>query len=133
MLAAVSFSAADKRDRLDQWLWTVRVFKTRALATAACRTGAVTVNGLAAKPARAVRAGDTVAVRLGVMTRTLRVLAVPAARLGAKLVAAHAGELTPESEFAKARAQRVQRLLARERGGGRPTKRDRRQFERLWE
>lgn len=130
-LAAVSFT--DTSVRLDKWLWCLRLYKTRALATAACRAGAVQVNQLAAKPAREVRVGEIVDVRLGVMTRTLKVLAIPATRLGAKLVPTHAEELTPPSEFAKAQEQRLQHMLARERGGGRPTKRDRRLRDRLWE
>jgi ribosome-associated heat shock protein Hsp15 len=129
-LAAVSFS--ETSTRLDKWLWGLRLYKTRALATAACRAGAVQVNQLLAKPAREVRIGEIVDVRQGVMTRTLKVLAIPAARLGAKRVPAHAEELTPPSEFAKAQEQRLQHLLAKERGGGRPTKRDRRLRDRLW-
>lgn len=130
-LAAVSFSETSAR--LDKWLWCLRLYKTRALATAACRAGAVQVNQVAAKPAREVQRDVIVSVRQGVMTRTLRVLAIPAARLGAKWVPAHVEELTPPSEFAKAQEQHRQHLLARVRGGGRPTKRDRRLRERLWD
>lgn len=118
--------------RVDKWLWCVRVFKTRALATAACRAGSVLVNDLPAKAAREVQSGEIVTVRQGVMTRTLRVLTLPVARLGAKLVPEHCEDLTPPTEFEKAREQRVQHLLARERGGGRPTKRDRRRMDRLF-
>jgi ribosome-associated heat shock protein Hsp15 len=133
MLAAVSFSAPADRARLDKWLWAVRVYKTRALATAACRTGAVHVNELPAKPAREVHAGEIVTVRQGIMTRTLRVLAVPASRLGAKLVPAYGEELTPPAEYERAREQRVQHLLAGAPGHGRPTKRERRQLDKLWD
>lgn len=129
----MSFSAPAERARLDKWLWCVRLFKTRALATDACRAGAVLVNDLPAKPAREVHAGEVVSVRQGIMTRTLRVVAMPTARLGAKLVPAHCEDLTPAAEFEKVRAQRVQHLLAREKGTGRPTKRDRRRIERLFE
>lgn len=129
----MSFSEPAERARLDKWLWGVRLFKTRALAADACRAGAVLVNDLPAKPAREMRAGEIVTVRQGLITRTMRVLAVPAARVGAKLVPAHAEDLTPASEYEKARAQRVQHLLAREKGRGRPTKRERRQIERLFE
>lgn len=129
----MSFSAPAERARLDKWLWCVRLFKTRALATDACRAGSVLVNDLPAKPAREVHAGEIVAVRQGIMTRTLRVIGLPAARLGAKLVPAHCEDLTPPAEFEKVRAQRVQHFLAREKGSGRPTKRDRRQIERLFE
>lgn len=63
--------------RLDKWLWAMRVFKTRALATDACRAGSVAVNELVAKPAREVHAGEVVTVRQGLFTRTLRVVGVP--------------------------------------------------------
>ncbi|MBI4624502.1 MAG: RNA-binding S4 domain-containing protein [Verrucomicrobia bacterium] len=117
--------------RLDKWLWTVRIFKTRSLATDACRAGSVAVNTLAAKPARDVRAGELVTVRQGVILRTLRVLGVPPARVGAKLVPEFCADLTPPAEFEKAREQRVQHLLEREKGSGRPTKRDRRLLDRF--
>ncbi len=125
--------ADDSAARLDKWLWAVRVFKSRALATDACRAGSVTVNDLAAKPGRDVHAGEMVRVRLGLVTRTLRVVAVPRSRVGAKLVAEFCADLTPPEEFAKAREHRVQQLLAREKGSGRPTKRDRRLLDRLFE
>ncbi len=129
----MSFSETESHPRLDKWLWAVRLFKTRALAADACRRGMVQVNELPAKPARNVHAGETVSVRQGIMTRTVRVLAVPAARLGAKLVPAHCEDLTPAAEYEKVREQRVQHLLARDKGAGRPTKRDRRLTDRLFE
>jgi ribosome-associated heat shock protein Hsp15 len=120
-----------QRERIDKWLWAVRIFKTRSLATDACRAGSVTVNGRPAKPSREVGGGESVGVRQGLIQRTLRVLAVPAARVGAKLVAAFCEDQTPPAEFEKARTQRVQQFLARARGSGRPTKRDRRLIDRL--
>lgn len=126
-------TAADSAARLDKWLWAVRVFKTRPLATDACRAGRVTINELPAKPGREVHAGEVVAVRLGLMVRTLRVIAVPRSRVGAKVLAEFCADLTPPGEWEKVKEQRVQQLLASERGGGRPTKRDRRLRERLFE
>jgi ribosome-associated heat shock protein Hsp15 len=117
--------------RIDKWLWAVRLFKTRALATDACRVGSVLVAGHAAKPARDVRAGELVEVRQGLITRTLRVVGVPRSRVGPKKVPEFCADLTPQSEFEKAREQRVQQFLAREKGSGRPTKRDRRAIDRL--
>lgn len=119
--------------RLDKWLWAVRVFKTRALATDACRAGSVTINELPAKPARDVHAGELVAVRLGLVTRTLRVVGVPRSRVGAKLLPELYTDLTPESEYDKIREQRLQHVLAREKGSGRPTKRDRRLLDQLFD
>jgi ribosome-associated heat shock protein Hsp15 len=118
--------------RIDKWLWAVRIFRTRSLATDACRAGSVTVNGQAAKPSRDAHPGETIVVRQGLIRRTLKVLAVPPARLGAKLVANFCEDQTPPEEFAKARAQRVQQFLARAKGSGRPTKRDRRLLDRLF-
>lgn len=117
--------------RIDKWLWCVRLFKTRALATTACRAGAVLIGDVPVKPAREVRIGETVCVRQGLITRTLQVVAAPAARVAAKQVPAFCTDLTPPEEFEKVRAQRVQQFLAREKGAGRPTKRERRQLDRL--
>jgi ribosome-associated heat shock protein Hsp15 len=126
--------SADDRasERLDKWLWCVRLFKTRGLATDACRAGSVEVGGVVAKPARDVHAGDVVRVKQGLMTRTLVVRGVPTARMGAKRVAEFCEDLTPPEEFEKIRAQRVQQVLAREKGAGRPTKRDRRELDRFF-
>ena len=117
--------------RLDRWLWAVRLFKTRALAADACRAGSVDVGELAAKPAREVHAGERVTVRQGLVTRTLRVVGVPRSRVGAKKVPEFCEDLTPPGEYAKAAEQRVQHVLAREKGSGRPTKRERRAIDRL--
>ena len=118
-------------ERIDKWLWTVRIFKTRGLATEACREGCVAIGGAAAKPAREVRLGEVVTVKQGLITRTLVVRAIPLRRQGPKLVAEFCEDLTPPEEFAKGREQPVQQFLAREKGAGRPTKRDRREIERF--
>lgn len=128
----VKATAPEATLRIDRWLWSVRIFKTRALATAACRAGGVTVQDLPAKPAREVRAGERVQVRQGLVLRTLVVNGHPPARVAAKLVPAFCTETTPPEEWAKAAAQRVQHLLAREKGTGRPTKRERRQIDGLF-
>ena len=119
--------------RLDKWLWTVRIFKTRGLATDACRAGSVQVNRLPAKPSRDVRAGETICVQQGLITRTLVVRAIPPRRIGPKLVVDFCEDQTPPEEFAKVREQPVQQFLARAKGLGRPTKRERREIDRLFE
>jgi ribosome-associated heat shock protein Hsp15 len=119
--------------RLDKWLWAVRLFKTRAQAAAAIRAGGVEINARPAKPAREVHAGETVTVRQGLILRTLLVVGTPASRVGAKLVPNYCTDLTPESEFEKVRLQRLQHVLARAKGSGRPTKRERREVDRLFE
>lgn len=120
-------------DRLDKWLWAVRLFRTRALATDACRAGAVEINQTPAKPARTVRPGETIVVQQGLIRRTLRVIGTPRSRVGAKLVALYCEDLTPPEEFARAKAQPIQQFLAREKGSGRPTKRDRRLLDQLFD
>lgn len=118
--------------RLDKWLWAVRLFKTRALAADAIRAGSVEINALPAKPAREVHAGETVTVQQGLVRRTLLVVGAPASRVGAKLVPEYCTDLTPASEFEKARLQRMQHVMAREKGSGRPTKRERREVDRFF-
>jgi ribosome-associated heat shock protein Hsp15 len=124
---AFSFEA----ERVDKWLWAVRIFRTRSLATDACRAGSVTIDGHTVKPSREVRGGVVVVARQGLIRRTLKVLGVPPARVGAKGVAAYCEDQTPPGEFEQARRQRVQQLLARAKGSGRPTKRDRRRLDRF--
>ena len=119
--------------RLDKWLWTVRIFKTRGLSAEACRAGSVQIAAQPAKPSRDVRPGETVSVQQGLVTRTLVVRAIPLRRIGPKLVVDFCDDQTPPEEFAKARVQPVQEFLARPKGAGRPTKRERREIDRLFE
>ena len=119
--------------RLDKWLWAVRLFKTRGLAADAIRAGSVEINARPAKPAREVHAGETVTVQQGLVLRTLRVVGTPVSRVGAKLVPEYCTDLTPASEFEKVRLQRMQHVLARAKGSGRPTKRERREVDRWFE
>lgn len=116
---------ADAPDaRLDKWLWMVRAFKTRALATEACRAGRVVVDGREAKPALTVRSGQVVEVRDGLVLRRRVVLGVPPGRQAAARVGDFVRDETPPEQIAEARERRVQHILAG--GGGRPSKRDRR-------
>lgn len=117
--------------RIDKWLWCVRAFKTRALAAEACRSGTVTVNGNEAKPGRDVRAGDKVSFRQGILTRTLEALTLPRTRVGAKELPALVTDLTPPEEYEKLKRAEIDLVAHRDRGAGRPTKRDRRETDRL--
>jgi ribosome-associated heat shock protein Hsp15 len=119
--------------RLDVWLWAVRIYKTRTLATQAIRGGHVKIAGMAVKPAREVRPGEVIAARVQQMTRTVRVLAAPAARIGAKLVAQFLEELTPPQEYARRREASLLPPGFRPRGAGRPTKQQRRAHDRTFE
>ena len=118
--------------RLDKWLWSVRVFKTRALATAACRAGKVLIGELAAKPGRDVHIGEIVTVRVGAITRTLKVAGLPRSRVAAKQLPEFMTDLTPPAEYERAKQAGIEHLLARQRGEGRPTKKERRDMGRLF-
>lgn len=112
--------------RVDRWLWSVRLFKTRTLAARACNAGHVRVNGQVVKPSRSVRAGDLVKALLGEITRTVKVLAVLERRVGARVIVEYLEDLTPQSEYEKPREKRLAPAGLRPKGAGRPTKRDRR-------
>ena len=118
--------------RIDRWLWAVRLFRTRALATEACRGGKIRVREDKVKPSYSIKAGETVTIQSGPITKTVRVLGVIEKRLGAKLVADYLEDLTPSEEYELLRMTAAQKALRRDRGTGRPTKRDRREIERLF-
>lgn len=118
--------------RLDKWLWSVRVFKTRPLATAACRAGKVLIGELEAKPGRDVHVGEIATVRIGAITRTLKVVALPRSRVSAKQLQEFMTDLTLAAEYERAKQAGIEHLLARRRGEGRPTKKDRRKMGRLF-
>ncbi|GAA1057554.1 hypothetical protein GCM10017608_17340 [Agromyces luteolus] len=113
--------------RVDAWLWAVRVCKTRSAATAACRAGHVRVNGDRAKAAQPVRPGDEVRVRLHGFDRILIVRRPIVKRVSAELAAAAADDRTPAPPPREA----VASVPLRDRGAGRPTKRERRDLDRL--
>ena len=117
--------------RIDKYLWAIRVFKTRSDATDACNGNKVKLSGVSAKPSKSVRPGDVVEVRKGSALFSYRVLKLTESRMGAALVPDFAEDLTPESERAKLRAPIETVVLRRDRGAGRPTKRDRRQLDEL--
>ena len=114
--------------RVDAWLWAVRLYKTRTAATDACRGGHVKVNGAAAKAASPLRIGDRVEATMGQRVRDLEVVELLQKRVGAPVAAAayvdHSPPPPPKEEV-------VPPLFSRDRGAGRPTKRDRRQMDRV--
>ncbi|WP_448072010.1 RNA-binding S4 domain-containing protein [Georgenia yuyongxinii] len=113
--------------RVDSWVWAVRLFKSRSQATAACRAGHVRVNDERAKPSTPVKVGDRVIVRGGERERIVVVRRLLIKRVGAVVAAEALVDHSPPPPPAEARAAMPQR----ERGAGRPTKRERRQLERL--
>ena len=119
--------------RVDKYLWAIRVYKTRNEATEACKGNKVQVNGVNAKPSREVRVGDMLGVRKGMVQMSFKVLQIASNRMGAALVPEFAENLTPESELAKLHAPVETFFVRRERGSGRPTKKERREMDALWD
>lgn len=117
--------------RVDKYLWAIRVFKTRTLATAACKEGRITIEDEQVKPAREVKPGEEICIRKGAVVFSWKVLDLPKSRVGAKLVEQYAEDTTPEEELTKLEMIRLGNQQ-RPKGLGRPTKRDRRDWDRYF-
>lgn len=115
--------------RIDKWLWTVRIFKTRSLATEECKKGRVKVNEAEIKPSKDVKPGDIISVRKPPVVYTYKVKDIPKSRIGAKLVPDYLENLTPADELAKLEPGFLAFQGARARGAGRPTKKERRTLD----
>lgn len=115
--------------RVDKYLWCVRYFKTRSIATNACRTGKVKIQGDNVKPSREVYPGDQVQVRKDQVDYVLEVLDIPESRLGAKLVDIYRKDITPKENLEKLELLKYSKDHYRKRGTGRPTKKDRRDLD----
>jgi ribosome-associated heat shock protein Hsp15 len=118
--------------RIDKWLWAVRIYKSRSLATAACLGGHVKIGDQNVKASRDVRVGDVVVALSGRVRRTLKVLALLDQRVGAKMVPQYLEDLTPPEEHERARQEHEAPIIQYPKGWGRPTKKQRRQIEGLW-
>ena len=121
--------------RIDKWLWAVRIFKTRTVATEACKKGRVTVgdNMAPVKPSRLLEVGDIVHVRKSPVTYTFRVKALTQNRLGAKLVPDYAENITPQDQYDLLEVVKISGFIDRQKGLGRPTKREGRDLARFTE
>ena len=117
--------------RIDKYLWAIRVYKTRSEAAEACKTNRVYVNGSEAKSSRAVKEGDIIMVRKGAVKYQYQVLCPIDKRQGAVLVPQYAINITPQEELDKLNAPNEVIFLKRDRGTGRPTKKERRDIEKL--
>lgn len=120
-------------ERIDKWLWAMRVFKTRTIATDACKKGRVSMGGNTVKPSRTVKPGDVIDVRKPPVTYTFRVVAIPPGRLGAKLVPEYLENLTPPEQYDLLEMTRISGFVDRRKGLGRPTKRDARDMAQFKE
>ncbi len=118
--------------RVDKWLWATRIFKTRPQAAEACRAEHVKIDGQNAKPARPVRPGDVILVRRPDLVKTVRVKDLAEKRVGAKLVDDYLEDLTPPAEYERQRKYWESNPAQRERGSGRPTKKERRETDRFF-
>lgn len=119
--------------RIDKWLWAVRIFKTRTIATDACKKGRVMLGDVPAKPARMIKAGDIIKVRKPPVTYSFRVLALTENRLGARLVPEYMENITPRSELDLLEIVKISGFIDRRKGLGRPTKREGRELSRFTE
>ena len=119
--------------RLDKYLWAVRIFKTRSDAADAVRNNRVLVNGSYAKPSREVREGDIITVKRMPVTYQYKVLDLVSSRQPAKNVPSYCLNITPQEELDKLTVHRETIFVFRERGTGRPTKKERREIDALME
>ena len=119
--------------RLDKYLWAVRVFKTRSDAADAIRNNRVLVNDAYAKPSREVKEGDIISVKRMPVTYRYKVLELVSSRQGAKNVPQYCLNITPQEELDKLTVPRETIFVFRERGTGRPTKKERREIDALME
>lgn len=115
--------------RIDKYLWCVRYYKTRSLATAACRKGHIKVNGETAKPSRDVYAQDKIELRKDQINYSLKINDIPTNRVGAKLVDIYRTDTTPKEAFEAIELLKYSKEYYRKKGSGRPTKKDRRDIE----
>ena len=115
--------------RIDKYLFAVRLYKTRSLASEECRKGKVTIGGMNVKPSRDLKVGETIQLRRPPITRSYKILALTENRMAAKMVPEFLLETTPASELEILEVQKNMSVYNRERGTGRPTKKERRDLD----
>ncbi len=112
--------------RVDKWIWAVRIFKSRSQSTDACKSGKVSISGIALKPSRTIEIGDKIEIKKDQINMLVEVIELLEKRVGAKLVATYMKDHTPDSEYNKFELLKNKSFEFRNKGLGRPTKRDRR-------
>lgn len=115
--------------RVDKFLWCVRYFKTRSLATEACRQGKVKIGGANVKASREIYVTDKIRVRKNQIDYEIEVLDMPKSRVGAKIVSLYVNDITPKEVFEKMELLKYSKDYYRKKGSGRPTKKDRRDID----
>jgi len=119
----------DNEARIDKWLWAARIFKTRSIASDACKNGRVTIGGMNVKPSRPVKVGEVVDVKKPPVTYSFRVLKCIEQRVGAKLLPEVYENVTDPRQYEILEMSRISGFVDRARGTGRPTKKERRQMD----
>jgi len=115
--------------RLDKYLWSVRLYKTRSKATEACKSGRITIQGKIPKPSANIKSGDIIHIKKDYVNMIIKVVQVLEKRVGAKLVDQYMEDLTPEDEYNKREIAKNTAYEYRDRGLGRPTKKERREID----
>ncbi|MBR1882434.1 MAG: RNA-binding S4 domain-containing protein [Muribaculaceae bacterium] len=115
--------------RVDKWLWATRIFKTRTIATDACKLGRVTIDGVSVKPSRLIKVGDKISVRKPPVTYTFQVLGVLQNRVGAKLVPNYLKNITTPDQLQLLEMVKIDGFVNRQKGLGRPTKKEGREMK----
>ncbi len=115
--------------RIDKYLWCIRLFKTRSIATDACKKGHIKIGGVSLKPSKDIFGNEEITVRKNQINYKIKVLDIPPNRVGAKLVDLYRKDLTPKEEFEKTELLKYSKDYYRKKGTGRPTKKDRRDID----
>ena len=119
--------------RIDKYLWCIRVFKTRSIATAACKKGQVKIDNKNVKPSKEIFGNELIIVRKNQINYQIKVLDLPTSRVGAKIVDLYKKDVTPKEEFEKTELLKFAKDYYRKKGTGRPTKKDRRDIDNYQE
>ena len=117
--------------RIDKWLWAVRIFKSRSLATDSCQRGRILINDESVKPSRNIHIGDVIVVKKPPLTLTYQVTGLIEKRGSATLAAENVINVTPQEEFDRVRINQESAFYVRDRGTGRPTKKQRRDLNKM--
>lgn len=119
--------------RIDKYLWAIRAFKTRSQATDACKGGKIKMDGIAAKASREIKIGDVIEFKVGQLNKKIRVTQILKNRVAASIAVQHYEDLTSPEEYERIQFIHEMKTETRDRGTGRPSKKDRRDLDRLKE